>query len=294
MIGASPQRLKPIPYATQSQRLSAAPPKILITQNPLIAQNPLLRANSLIHPNCLAGKSAGSVRSPDLGEFSPQFVRGTEKRVLDCAFRSIQDTRDRPQSHSVIVLQFEYHSLAGGKPSQSPYDASSQLATDQAALGAGIGSMIWHPVQKFFFLAIRRNCCRQIATARILLAQVIEAEIRNDTVDPSIKSALKTKAGQIYVGAQERFLINVLTIFLRAGEMNRQAEDGTIILPNQFFEGRSVAKLGLADKPRIIHADGAASCHLTRGRQSDAVQDRPNANFASVRHHHFTVQPTNL
>jgi hypothetical protein len=92
-----------------------------------------------------------------------------------------------------------------------------------------------------FLLAVGGNHGRQIPISRRTLPQVIEAQVGYDAVDPGIERALKPEAADVYVGAEKSFLVDILAVFLRPGEMNRKAEHGPIVLPNQFFESGGVA-----------------------------------------------------
>src|SRR6266567_8667651 len=62
----------------------------------------------------------------------------------------------------------------------------------------------------------------------------------------------------MYVGAQESFLINVLTIVFRAGEMNGEAKDSAVVFLDQLFEGCDIALLRCPNQPRVIHSTGAS------------------------------------
>ena len=86
---------------------------------------------------------------------------------------------------------------------------------------------------------------------------MVETQIGNDAINPGIERALKAEAPNIYVGAQKGFLVDVLAIFLRSGEMNRQAENGPVVLADQFFESGGIAQLSSADELRVIYARGA-------------------------------------
>jgi hypothetical protein len=86
---------------------------------------------------------------------------------------------------------------------------------------------------------------------------MIETQIGHDAVDPGIERTLKPEAADVDVGAQEGLLVNILAVFLRPGEMNRQSEHGSIVLANQFFERSGIAQLSPADKQRIINAGRA-------------------------------------
>src|SRR5712692_1941093 len=174
-------------------------------------------------------------------------------------------------------------------------DALPQFAAHQTALRAGAGAVVGHAVQHFFLLAVRRNGCDHIPATRIFLSQVIEAEIGHNAIDPGVKRTLEAKARQVYVCPEKRLLINVLTILLRAGEMNGQAQNGAIVLPHQFFEGGGIALLGLADEQGVIHASRAAfaSPWPRSGKSSSVDIGWSDASFACVRHDYHSVQ-TNL
>ncbi len=87
---------------------------------------------------------------------------------------------------------------------------------------------------------------------------MVQTEIGDDAIDPGIEGTLKAETRQIDVGAQKRFLINVLPIFRRPGEVDGQAEHGAIVLPDQFFESGRVALLRLANQRGIVHPDRRA------------------------------------
>jgi hypothetical protein len=82
---------------------------------------------------------------------------------------------------------------------------------------------------------------------------MVETQIRHDAVDPGVERALKPEAADVDVSAQEGFLVDVLAVFLRASEMNRQPEYGPVVLANQFFKSGGIAELCSADELRVIY-----------------------------------------
>jgi len=130
-------------------------------------------------------------------------VGGTEKGVLDRALGGVQDSGDGPQFQAVIVLQLKNYALTRRESSQGANDAFAQFAADRASLGAGACPVIGHVVQHFFFLALGRNGCGQIAAARIFLAQVIKAKISHNAVDPRVERTFEAETSQVDVGAEE-------------------------------------------------------------------------------------------
>ena len=141
------------------------------------------------------------------------------------------------------MLQLKNYALTRRESSQGANDAFAQFAADRASLGAGACPVIGHVVQHFFFLALGRNGCGQIAAARIFLAQVIKAKISHNAVDPRVERTFEAETSQVDVGAEECLLVHVLAILLRTGEMNRETQHGTIVLPDQFLERFIVALL---------------------------------------------------
>ena len=90
---------------------------------------------------------------------------------------------------------------------------------------------------------------------------MVQAEIRGNAIDPRIKRALETKPSQMYIGAQESFLINILAIVLRSREMNSEAKDRAVIFLDKLFEGRDIALLRCSNQPRVIGATGTRLRH---------------------------------
>src|SRR5712692_7498871 len=170
-------------------------------------------------------------------------------------------------------------------------DALPQFAAHQTALRAGAGAVVGHAVQHFFLLAVRRNGCDHIPATRIFLSQVIEAEIGHNAIDPGVKRTLEAKARQVYVCPEKRLLINVLTILLRAGEMDGEAQHGAVVLPDQFFEGGGIALLGFADKQGVVHADWASLASLRPGgaKSSSMRITWSDASFACITHDHPSI-----
>ena len=85
---------------------------------------------------------------------------------------------------------------------------------------------------------------------------MIEAQIGGNAINPGVKGALEPKPCQMYIGAQESFLINILTIFLGAGEMNGKAEDRPVILLNELLESCGIALLRCPNQLVVVHVSG--------------------------------------
>jgi hypothetical protein len=92
-----------------------------------------------------------------------------------------------------------------------------KYAACEIAFGARARGLIGYSAEDFPLLSVWGVYGSQLAASGALTPKIIETEIRGNPIDPCIKRALETKSRQFYVGAQESFLIDVLTVLLRAG-----------------------------------------------------------------------------
>src|SRR4051794_6571730 len=102
--------------------------------------------------------------------------------------------------------QFEYHSLPRRQLPERLFHALANLPAEQTPMRitsgtsfrSGIGS-----VQRSF----RRRNHRGLFLANLSLAQLIQAEVRRDPVQPGMETAIETELIQISIYAQESFLV---------------------------------------------------------------------------------------
>src|SRR6267154_1261516 len=108
-----------------------------------------------------------------------------------------------PQLESVIVLQLKHHSLPGRELFERNMNPRTQLTPHQVALRIRSGTAVRHLVEQVVLAArgILRN--RRVFLPHLLLAQVIEAQVGNDPVDPCVEGTLKAKTSDVLVGLQE-------------------------------------------------------------------------------------------
>src|SRR6266704_2965583 len=101
----------------------------------------------------------------------------------------------------------------------------SHHATCQIAFRTCGDTLIGYGVEQFLLLSVLGICHDQFVASGAPPAKMIEAKVRGNAVDPRIKRTLETKPSQMYIGAQESFLINVLAVIFRASEVNGEAKD---------------------------------------------------------------------
>src|SRR2546427_13183585 len=70
--------------------------------------------------------------------------------------------------------------------------------------------------------------------------------------------------------------------------MDGEAQHGSVVLPDQFFEGGGIALLGFADEQAVVHADRASLANLWPGGSKSSSIDisRSDASFVCVTHDH--------
>ncbi|SRR6266498_3518126 len=179
---------------------------------------------------------------------------GAEECVLDGALARIENSRYRSQLQAMIMLQFENHALARREVAQRTDDVLAQHAACQIAIRACADAVIGYAIQEFLFLSVWGTCDSQFIASGALPAKVIKTEIRSNAIDPRIKRTLETKPRQMYKGAQKSFLINILTILLRAGEVNGQAKYRPVILLHELPERCGIALLCCPNQPYVVCA----------------------------------------
>src|ERR1019366_6710886 len=113
-----------------------------------------------------------------------------------------------------------------------------------------------------------------------------------DTVDPGIKRALETEVADIAVGLEKRFLVNVLGILFRAGQVIGEAQHGAIVLAHQFLERGVIASLCFPDQLRVIHAALGLPRHgpSVRGSRGRLARPPPRHGRTEPRAKHPTTR----
>ena len=99
----------------------------------------------------------------------------------------------------------------------------NRAVTIGAGSWIGAGAIVGDALQHVHFTAARIGHRLRILPARLLLAQMIQAKIGHDPVNPGIKRAFKAKTGDVPVGFEERVLVNVTGLRFGSGQVKGQA-----------------------------------------------------------------------
>src|SRR5438270_10667850 len=112
------------------------------------------------------------------------------------------------------MFQLENHPLPRGEFVECASYLSTELPPHQIALGISAAASICYLREHVIDFAISIRRYRSIFFPHLLLADVIQAQIRNNAVNPRIERAFEAEAPDVLVGLQERVLINVLRFVL--------------------------------------------------------------------------------
>src|SRR5437879_7610414 len=99
-----------------------------------------------------------------------------------------------------------------------------------------------------FFKGGRAQKRRLFFRVAVATAQVIEANVRNDPIDPCVESAFEAEPVQVAIDLQKRFLIDVSSILGAAQHIEREPQDLPVVALHEQFESRTVAGLRALNK----------------------------------------------
>src|SRR5947209_8550580 len=122
------------------------------------------------------------------------------------------------------MAKFKDDALARGEPAQGCADVAPQFHARHGTLGIRGRMRFWNAIYDAALFAVFRHLGAQGATVIAVLAHVVHAEVHNNAIQPRVERAFEPEPVQIAVGAKKGFLVNVLSILLRTGEVQSKAE----------------------------------------------------------------------
>jgi hypothetical protein len=72
---------------------------------------------------------------------------------------------------------------------------------------------------------------------------MVQAQVGYDPVNPGVKRAFKPEIANMPISFEKGFLIDVMGVSVRSGQVHGQAQDGLIILAHQCLESCAVSAL---------------------------------------------------
>src|SRR5262249_8433578 len=122
-------------------------------------------------------------------------------------------------------------------PTECHANPLSHFPAECRALGTGTGPLIGYPIQNTVLIWLGKSLSDNVAIAQLFLAQVIETQVRRNAIDPGIEGTFEAKPPQVAVCAQKRLLVNILSVFIRTGDIQSQTQHHAIVMPDQLFKG---------------------------------------------------------
>src|ERR1700680_2344342 len=146
------------------------------------------------------------------------------------------------------MLQFKNHPFSRSKFIQCAIDASGEFAAHQVACGIRARPSIRNPIENVILLAARIGRDRSIFLTNLPLAEMIQAEVSYDPVDPCVEGALEAEVTHALVGLKKSLLVNILGFVFRSREVCCKTQHSLIVVPHQLLESSAIAALRFADQ----------------------------------------------
>jgi hypothetical protein len=159
----------------------------------------------------------------------------------------------------------------------------AKLLSQKAALRIGSGSNFGLAIKEISgaaFRFIRYRCL--IFAAAGSAAQVVEGDVGNDSVEPSVEAALKPESVQILVNPHETFLVNVPGIFGTMDQIEGQPQNLSVIAMHQLLERETVARLRIAHET-LLFSNPRRCCLARISVECDAHPHRFDGRFRVAR-----------
>src|ERR1700686_736993 len=112
---------------------------------------------------------------------------------------------------------------------------------------------VGHLIQQVILTAVGVFDDRRVLFAHVPLAQVIEAQVRHDPINPGVEGTLEPETSNVLVSLQEGVLVDVLGILLSSGEMEGEPQYRLVVMTDKFLEGGAVSSPGLSEQHRVVY-----------------------------------------
>src|SRR5216684_4216288 len=184
-----------------------------------------------------------------------EFARGAEKRIFHGFFRRAENVADGPQLQALIVLHFKNNAFARRQALHRRGDARLDFLADKRALRVLRRAMLALALEEIgnaFFVEARIQLGWLVFGARLAAAQVIQADVGDDAVEPGIEAALEAETVEIAVDLEEGLLVDVPGVLGALHQVQRQAQDVPVEAAHQFLESRTAARLRFRDQGPLV------------------------------------------
>src|SRR6266550_3548221 len=138
-----------------------------------------------------------------------EFARGAEKRVLHGFLGRAKGVPNRTELQALIVLHLKNNPFTRRQPLHRRGDARFDFLADESTFGVQRGAVFALALEEIsdallVYSGIQLG--RLVFGARLSAAQVVQADVGDDAVEPGIKAALEAESVEIPVDLEEGFL----------------------------------------------------------------------------------------
>src|ERR1700676_285415 len=181
------------------------------------------------HPSS-ASSARGS--SSQFSQLTAQFARRAEKRILHGLFRGAQRIADGPQLQSLVMLHFKNNALAWRKQFHRRGYARLDFFSEEPPLRIERGTVLalaFEEIAEAFVVirGVELGCW--VFRPRLAAAQLVQAYVGDDAIEPGIEAALEAETMQVAVHLEERLLINVAGVFRTLHQVHAQAKHAAAV-----------------------------------------------------------------
>src|SRR5216684_5001933 len=148
-------------------------------------------------------------RSSQASQFMAEFARGAEKRILYGFLGRAESVANGPELQTLIVLHLKNNAFARGQALHRQRNARLDFHPDKSALGIQRRALLALALEKIgdaLLVKAGIHLGSLILGARLAAAQVVQANVGDDAVEPGVKAALKAETVEIAVDLQKCFL----------------------------------------------------------------------------------------
>jgi len=184
-----------------------------------------------------------------------EFARGAEKRILHGFLGRAESVTDGPELQALIVLHLKHNAFARGQALHGYGDARLDFLADESALGVQRRALLPLALEKIgdaLLVEAGIQFGSLIFGARLTAAQVVQANVGDDAVEPGVKAALEAETVEIAVDLEECFLVDVAGVLGALHEIQRQAQNVPVEAAHQFLESSTTARLRFRNQGPLV------------------------------------------
>ena len=205
---------------------------------------------------------------------------GAEQAVLRSLFGDAESLSNGAQTHSLKMAHLEHNAFPRRQFRQYFLNARIHFGAFKAAFGVDIGAFFRDELQAVNFSQFAFEAGR-FFLPDFSFAQLVEAEVGDDTVQPGGETAIEAELGQVAIDAEKGLLIDIAGVFFGAQQIVGHAQNLMVVRPHKFVKRARIAALCGANQ---VGLGGTFRCGLHA-----YIVNKTNSRF-----HHKTIDARSL